>query len=332
MSLKLEFHFFYASQKLQVGASRHFHALEEEYKVSGHEEVGFKFYELVDKKKDKVPFITRLYFIIYLTVYASFNKEKKIVTDLNPVFSIWNNIIVNINDLREFKGFRRHSNLLLKVKHLALRKKKLVAISTHTKLQLEEIGCKNVTVIPPGVKRSNIKKYKRINKDIDVLVVGQYSSRKNHMIVMKAMEKINSINDKINAVFVGAGGKEYTKLHNYKTQRKINCVKLMMNISDKKLDELYQRSKILIIPTFYEGFGIPAVEGYAYNCEVLLSDYEAAMDFNFNYDLISNYNVDQVYRKIYNTLKSYDVNKFNDMKHFNYFFDDIYKKWIAEFL
>jgi glycosyltransferase involved in cell wall biosynthesis len=327
----LEFHMFYASHDLQVRASRHFNALEKEHKASSEKNVQFLFYDLVDKSKDRVSTFKRLYYIVYLIIYSSFHKQTTIVTDLNPTYSIWNNIVVNINDLRELVGFKRHPDWLLKIKHYFLKNKKIVTISTHTKRQLESIGCKNVTLIHCGLKRNDVKDYNRINKDIDVLVVGQFSARKNHMIVLKAMEKINSVNDNVNAVFVGANGPEFKRLYQYKDENSIDCVELIKNVSDQKLDELYTRSKILILPTFYEGFGVPAVEGYSYNCEVLLSDYEAAIDFKFNYDLISNYNHEQVFRKIHSKLERYDTSKYNDMNGFPFFYDDIIKNGLQSF-
>lgn len=47
--------------------------------------------------------------------------------------------------------------------------------------------------------------------------------------------------------------------------------RVLSNISDSELCGLYKAAKILILPSLYEGFGLPIVEGFASGCPVITS-------------------------------------------------------------
>jgi glycosyltransferase involved in cell wall biosynthesis len=44
------------------------------------------------------------------------------------------------------------------------------------------------------------------------------------------------------------------------------------NASDIELNDLYRQAELCVMPSLYEGFGIPALEAMAVNCPVLLSN------------------------------------------------------------
>ena len=63
-------------------------------------------------------------------------------------------------------------------------------------------------------------------------------------------------------------------------------MKVKNDISDRELYDYYENAYALILPSLYEGFGIPLIEAMSLNCPVLASNIHAFKEIgqkNINY-------------------------------------------------
>lgn len=114
------------------------------------------------------------------------------------------------------------------------------------------------------------------------LHVGTIIERKNLLNICKA---INLIKNEINMPLVVIGnGKEYKeKVKAYLTEKKLGQRVIFLSdalaaagnspfITAEDMPAIYQMSKAMIYPSFYEGFGIPVAEGLASGVPVITSN------------------------------------------------------------
>ena len=98
-----------------------------------------------------------------------------------------------------------------------------------------------------------------IKKDIDVLFVGRADKLKGIDVFSSCVEKNPDFS--FYAVIP----------HKQKFFKSSDNLKIVYNVTDKKLFELYCRSKVLIQPSAWESFGLAIIEAYFCNCEILCS-------------------------------------------------------------
>lgn len=134
---------------------------------------------------------------------------------------------------------------------------------------LFKISKNKITVTYNGIATkfiSEIKEKNNIQKENIILHVGTFSKRKNIDFILNAFEKSNIENYKL----VLCGSKDenlnFDEILNHK-----NNIELISNLSDAELIQYYEKSKYLISASYYEGFGLPILEGIYFNCQVILS-------------------------------------------------------------
>jgi len=104
------------------------------------------------------------------------------------------------------------------------------------------------------------------------LYVGTIQPRKNINILIKAFAKLKDQKKSFRLVIVGKKGWLYKKL--FILLKKLNLNKEIVftgYINDQELINLYKNALALILPSFYEGFGIPLLEAFNYRCPVISS-------------------------------------------------------------
>ena len=101
-------------------------------------------------------------------------------------------------------------------------------------------------------------------------MVGRLSPEKNHLFALNFFRHVSTVISNAQLILVGNGPDE-DKIRGYVEKNDMSsCVMLLGRRDD--VDHLYQAFDVLIMPSYYEGFPVVAVEGIATGLPVLLSN------------------------------------------------------------
>lgn len=107
-----------------------------------------------------------------------------------------------------------------------------------------------------------------------ILCVGTLHTRKNHLRLIQAFERIApNISHKL--LIIGKDGSNATQVHNYLREHPTNRVVHLGYVDDQSLVELYSGAAVLIMPSLWEGFGLPLLEAMACGTPVITSNTSA---------------------------------------------------------
>lgn len=155
--------------------------------------------------------------------------------------------------------------------------KKIICVSHFTAGEIEELWPKQAdkcVVIPSGVAPSNAaepcddehgKPY--------ILFVGTLEPRKNLGCLLEAFALL--VRDALVAedlVIVGAEG--WGKMNLASMTKSLNIedrVSILGYVSDDRLDGLYRGARCLVMPSLYEGFGLPVLEAMRFGVPAIVS-------------------------------------------------------------
>jgi glycosyltransferase involved in cell wall biosynthesis len=143
---------------------------------------------------------------------------------------------------------------------------KIIAVSEHTKKRLEnDFKVRNVSYVPNGVDYSSITKVKPSTEKSDVIFAGRLLSNKNVDVLIKAI-KINPVK----TIIIG-DGPELNRLK--KLTRELKLEKFIVFkgfVKDKKkVYSLMKSSRVFVLPSSREGFGIVVLEANACGLPVI---------------------------------------------------------------
>ena len=85
-------------------------------------------------------------------------------------------------------------------------------------------------------------------------------------------------------------------------------VKIAFQISDPELTSLYSRTKGVLYPSKYEGFGLPILEAKYFKIPVFVCENPSSLEFKNNYCI---YNDADNPKELYNNLTNYSISKSN---------------------
>jgi glycosyltransferase involved in cell wall biosynthesis len=102
-------------------------------------------------------------------------------------------------------------------------------------------------------------------KENFILAVGSIDPRKNLTSLIKIFTELQNIN----LIIVGQKNKVFPTLN---IDNLTSNIQFTGYVSDEKLVELYNKAKIFVYPSFFEGFGIPPLEAQACGCPVICSN------------------------------------------------------------
>nr|MBI5455859.1 glycosyltransferase family 4 protein [Candidatus Levybacteria bacterium] len=161
--------------------------------------------------------------------------------------------------------------------------KKIFTISQFSKndiIKEYRVEPKNVIVTYPGIKQNLELKIKDLNMNdlkkkfgIDkeyILFVGTLQPRKN---IEKLIEAFSKTDKDTLLVVVGKKGWLYEDI--LKAPQKFGIpekVKFLDFVSDEDLPSLYKNALCFVLPSLYEGFGLPVLEAMKNGCPVLISN------------------------------------------------------------
>ena len=167
------------------------------------------------------------------------------------------------------------------------RAKKIITISNSSKNDIineYRILANKVEVIPLGIKDVNasdmnksefIEKYNL--KNPYVLFVGTLQPRKNIAKLIEAFAKLKTENLKLKTsldlVIVGRKGWDYEKILEAPDKFGVSeRVKFLEDVTNEDLPLFYKNAEVFLLPSLYEGFGLPILEAMQYDCPVVTSN------------------------------------------------------------
>lgn len=203
-------------------------------------------------------------------------------------------VVVTIHDLSYFyypEEFLKKDLYKLEnwTKYSVQKANKIIAVSQNTKKDLSKfyiVPDNKVKVIYNGYEKLSqnldlrIKNYElnsnlkfKIEPSKYILYVGTLQPRKNVPILIRAFNKFRQNNSKFKLVIVGRKGWLYREIFELVEQLEIeNDVVFTDYVPDAKLVELYRNAFCFVLPSLYEGFGIPVLEAMSYDCPVISSN------------------------------------------------------------
>ncbi|MCH8821581.1 glycosyltransferase family 4 protein [Patescibacteria group bacterium] len=191
--------------------------------------------------------------------------------------------IVTVHDLgaeflEAYHRFPQKIYLNWSTQYIARHATHMIAVSNSTKKDLMDtlkVPSSRISVVYEGVDHKffyrrdaqEVRKV-RLKYGLDskyLLFVGTIQPRKNIIKLIQAYAKLQ--NRKVDLVLVGKPGWLYDEI--YKAPKKYSVssfVKFLGFVSEEDLPSLYSGSEAFVLPSLYEGFGLPILEAMA--CEV----------------------------------------------------------------
>ena len=231
-------------------------------------------------------------------------------------------IVVTIHDVGDFRVANRTTlvrRLLRKITlPLIIRQADhIIAVSQRTGqdlLKIFKVNPEKLTVIHEGVSEFVLKKPSqsqvekthrrfKINNDF-ILFVGEISERKNLNVLLDAFRHYCKLETrKIQLVLAGKEGNSSHNIKRLLAHYKFGeRVLLTGHITDMDLSVLYHSASCLVLPSIYEGFGLPALEAMACGLPVVVSNAgslpEIVMDAGLVVDCSSAKSLSQALREV----------------------------------
>jgi len=154
----------------------------------------------------------------------------------------------------------------------------IIAISEATKKDLQDIlniDEKRITVIHHGYQMSTLPDPKEssliaVQKNY-LLFVGERKQYKNFSVFLNAVAPL--LHEEKDLTLICAGGGSFKQAEQELIRRlKISEKTFQINVTDSELRALYENARAFIFPSLYEGFGLPILEAFKYNCPVIASN------------------------------------------------------------
>jgi glycosyltransferase involved in cell wall biosynthesis len=139
-------------------------------------------------------------------------------------------------------------------------------------------GIKNILSLEPRVYGMKQLQTKYHISDHFILFVGTLQPRKNIVRLIEAFSKLGireknfEIND-LELIIIGKKGWQYEEILAAPEKFGVeDRVKFLENIQDDELDIFYKRALCYVLPSLYEGFGLPVLEAMQRDCPVITSN------------------------------------------------------------
>lgn len=155
----------------------------------------------------------------------------------------------------------------------------IICISKQTQddlLNYYDIDKKKTTVIHLATD-IKFNEYLDINNDMNLkknflLYVGDRGRYKNFKNFIKAFALSNYLKNEFDIICCGSSGfSKEEKFFIKKNNLDLNNIR-HISATDKQLQNLYKKATSLVFPSFFEGFGLPAVEAISLGCPVIASN------------------------------------------------------------
>ncbi len=157
--------------------------------------------------------------------------------------------------------------------------KKIIAVSKTTKkdiMRMYQIPEEKIEVVYNGyerkVKSQKSKVKTEYSKNPFILYVGTLQPRKNITTLIQAFAKFKQFYPEFKLVIAGKKGWLYEHIFNEVSDLGFDQeIHFTDYLTDQQLTFLYKNAFCFILPSFYEGFGIPILEAMSFGCPVISS-------------------------------------------------------------
>jgi glycosyltransferase involved in cell wall biosynthesis len=144
------------------------------------------------------------------------------------------------------------------------------------KVVVTHLGIKDAISLTPHIYSMTTLKAKYTISDNYILFVGTLQPRKNIVRLIKAFAKVvkseKSPKD-LQLVIVGRKGWLYEEILEAPKELGIeDKVKFLENVEDEELPLFYKNALCYVLPSLYEGFGLPVLEAMQQGCPVITSN------------------------------------------------------------
>lgn len=188
----------------------------------------------------------------------------------------------------------------------------IIVVSRKTKNDLRKIkNTENAVIIPNGIDFEEINNIEPGNEKSDIIFAGRLIKEKNIDLLIKAISIIIKEKPKIKCLIIG-DGPEKDKLINLAKKLKIQDNVIFKGFLDnhKDLFRYMKSSKVFVLPSRREGFGMVVIEANACGLPVVVVDYKmnAATDLitdNVN-GFISGPSYEEIAHKIIKSLDEHE--------------------------
>ena len=165
---------------------------------------------------------------------------------------------------------------------------KMIAVSERTKKNLERIGVgvrKEIRIIPNGTDFGKIGRIKASDEESDVIFAGRLIKEKNVDVLIKTVNLVKKEIPDVKCVIIGDGPekKELEKLaYDLGLENNLEFTGFLDDYDE--VIAYMKSSKVFVLPSTREGFGIVALEANACGLPVVTVDHRrnAACDFIAN--------------------------------------------------
>lgn len=224
---------------------------------------GFACIKLINKKFDVADVDHIPYFPLYSMWLVCLIKDK-------PMFGTWHEVWGK-NYWKHYLGSAGFIAAFME--KLSIRfPRDIIAISQHTSERLNQVlNYKNVAeVLSPGLDFNGIRAIMPAKKKTDIIYAGRLLKHKNLDMVVKAVAALKKDGQKVKCLIIGEGP-EKRKLVNLADRLGVSSLIEFKGFLPSH-DDLYSNfksSKVFVLPSSREGFGIVAIEANACGIPVL---------------------------------------------------------------
>lgn len=138
------------------------------------------------------------------------------------------------------------------------------------------IKIKNSIIVPNGVSFNNTTVNNKIEKEIDVLVVGRIESRKNQINIIKALKDTEK-----KVTFVGKANPNHKKYYKefIKLVNKHSNIEYITEVSHDEINKLYKKSKVHLSASWFEVSPLVDIEALYNGCTVVASEHSFSKSY-----------------------------------------------------
>ena len=188
--------------------------------------------------------------------------------------------------------------------------KKIIAVSKTTKKDIAKfysLPDSKIEIVYNGFEKRQknpsavtiLKKF-NLEKKKYLLYVGTLQPRKNITTLLRAYKQYKEINPELKLVLVGKKGWLYEHIYEEVAKLELKDEVIFTGYeTDDNVAELYKNALCYILPSLYEGFGIPILEAMSYDCLVIASHASSLPEIGANACLYFDpHNADDLRKKI----------------------------------